>query len=65
MSEKMFYQDFLYGYIKVTKDGNPDIDYSYSNYMANCKTLNIGRNQQDKRLTILLSDLTAINKEEK
>ncbi len=65
MDKKVFYQDFLFKDITVTKDGYPDIEYAYCNDVASCKSLRLNREQKDKKLSILLTYLMGITKEEK
>lgn len=65
MDERVFYQDFLFKDITVTKEGHPDVEYVYCNDVASCKSLRLNQEQKDKRLSILLTYLMAITKEEK
>lgn len=65
MKSKVFYQDFLFENMLITKDGFPDIDCDYCDYVAGCKMLEPGCNLNDKRLFVLLSYLMETTKEEK
>ena len=63
MSTKIFYQDFLFADMNVTKEGYPDIEFEYCNHVADYKIMKLGHQQRDKKLLVPLTDLMSITKE--
>lgn len=65
MSTKTFYQDFLFSDMEVTKDGYPKIEFEYCDHVAGYKALKIGHPQNEKVLSIGLTDLMGITQEDR
>ena len=65
MSNKAFYQDFLFADMNVTKEGYPNIEFEYCNHVADYKIMKLGRNQKDKKLLVMLTDLMSVTEEDR
>ncbi|MDD6733316.1 MAG: hypothetical protein PUE21_02080 [Lachnospiraceae bacterium] len=65
MSNKAFYQDFLFADMNVTKEGYPNIEFEYCNHVADYKIMKLGCNQKDKKLLVMLTDLMSVTEEDR
>lgn len=65
MSTRVFYQDFLFADMNVTKEGYPNIEFEYCNHVADYKIMKMGRQQKDKKLLVMLTDLMNVTKEDR
>lgn len=65
MNTKVFFQDFLFADMNVTKEGYPNIEFEYCNHVADYKIMKLGHQQKDKKLLVMLTDLMSITEEDR